>query len=127
MSNNENLNFFEQLGVTQEVVLAKREESKKEITKTKKVETKIKSQEEKIEEDLKNNPPNKLILKVFGDNLKVFEGEEIKTLRLNEVLKSLIEEFKYGEFIEGCNWHLAKGKDNLEGYLIPMYKFQAKG
>lgn len=136
MNNNENLSFFEQLGVTEEVVKAKREEGKienkdgnktenKKSKPTKKIVTK--SQEEQIEEDLKNNPPAKLILKVFGDNIKVFEGEEIKSIKLNDILKSLIEEFNYGEFIEGCNWHLTKGKDNLESYLIPMYKFQPKG
>ena len=85
-----------------------------------------KSYEEKLEEDLKKY--TRIQVKVFGCEVMLIEDEEeIKTLKLDDISKRLIDDFGKIEFNKGVSWFLTETTDKLTGVLVANYKMQAKG
>ena len=85
-----------------------------------------KSFEEKLEEDLKKY--TRIQVKVFGCEVMLIEDEEeIKTLKLDDISKRLIDDFGKIEFNKGVSWFLTETTDKLTGVLVANYKMQAKG
>ncbi|WP_195972524.1 hypothetical protein [Clostridium thermobutyricum] len=111
---------------------SKKENSeKKKTSKTEKVDSKAKkekkslSENEKIEKQLQKFI--KIDFKVFGNTIKTFSGEEIKSIKLDDLAKELIK-LGFAEFYSGVKWFvLQSNEDNTEAALIATYRFQNKG
>ena len=104
----------------------KNKSKKDEEVKVKPVKAKSKTKDEQMEESFSKY--KKLIVKVFGTKEYEFtDPDEIKMLKLNDILSMLIIEKDYEEFSNGVTWSLTPGKDKSVGYLVPTYKFHPKG
>lgn len=71
----------------------------------------------------------KIIVKVFGQTVFTLEEEEeIKSIKIDNILKRVIESgFEEFSTIK-AKWNLSLSKDKKTGYLIPTYaNFYAKG
>lgn len=111
--------------ITEEKKVETKKEVKKDTTKVSNMQIQKIDPIKEIED--KCSKFNKIILKVWSQEVKNIEGEDVKNIKLEELKKFLIEN-SFEEFAAGVTWHLTPSTaDKTLGYLIPTYKFQAKG
>ncbi|EDT15812.1 hypothetical protein [Clostridium perfringens] len=125
----EQLTLMSMFGLQEEkktVKEVKKEETKsstsneKSSLKTSKTEN---SQVDSIKAKLKNYV--KVELKVFGSQVKVFEGEDIENIDLKSLQDELVS-LGYGEFSESILWTVAE-VSKTEAILVAGCKFFNKG
>ena len=127
-------NQFDMFGMFDTEIKEVKKETKKEETKkeTKKANKKIspspvvekKDPNKEIEEKFKDY--EKIIVKVFSNEVFSFEGADKENLKLEELTTKLIEG-DYPELAEGIKWHLSSSLDKKTGILFAVGNFYVKG
>ena len=101
-------------------------EDTKKKKKSSKPAKKPKSRAEEIQEKLSTK--DLIVLKVMGNELLRFEGEECKEVKIEDLERKIINDFGMREYADGFTWNLVEDREEANTcYLVPLYKFNNKG
>lgn len=104
------------------------EKPSKTTAKSKATKTPVKRVDPNEEKENQLQSKQKVIVKLFANEIFTIEGDECKEIKLDIIKFRLVNEFHMEEFMDGMTSYVIESKEDAElAYLHVTYKFQAKG